>query len=132
MTAMDLIKRLDGWFAERLEGLQCTPDTRAYVIGVLGKKRWDGDILVGESIVLAFNDALITSDFAAFQRIGDWVLWIDSVYPEYINDHRDVIESIGRRSYYSCHRIMRGQWRVYEELADELPSIAAKVHRKIV
>lgn len=132
MSAMDLIKRLDDWFADKLDGLQCAPDTLAYVVGVLGKKRWEGDILAGESIVLAFNDALVTSDFVSFQRIGDWVLWVDSVYPEYINGHRELIESIGRRSYYTCHRIMRGQWHVYEELADELPSIAEKVRRKLV
>jgi len=129
---MDLIvKGLSTWFADRLQGMPCTPETTAYVAGVLAKRRTEDDMST-ESLVLAYHAASIIGDFAGFQRIGDYVLWIDSIYPEFINDHRQVIETIGRQSYSSCHRILKGQWKIYDELAQTLPLITATVRQKLV
>lgn len=122
--------RLDRWFAERLQGLRCRDDTRAYVTGLLAGFHAGGD-MSRDSVVLAFRDAQVKGDFAAFQRIGDWVLWVDAVNPTSINDYRQVAESFGRQAYYACHRIMRGQWHLYEELADDLPRIAYAVRCKL-
>jgi hypothetical protein len=128
---MDLVVRLDHWFAERLRGLRYTPETIAYVVGVLSRKNWDVHDMSTESVVLAFQNASLKCDFSEFQRIGDWVLFIDIVHPIHLDGVREAIESIGRNSYYSCHRILRGQWRVYEELADELPTIARHMRHKL-
>ena len=127
---MDLIVRnLDRWFADRLQGLRCSPEALAYVAGVLSRTRWDNADLSRQSVTLAFRDAALTGDFEGFQRLGDWVLFVDTVYPDHLRDHRELAESFGRRSYYSCHRILRGQWRLYEELADRLPALAAGARR---
>jgi hypothetical protein len=128
---MELITRLDRWFAARLEPLRCGTDTKAYVTGVLSGIKADDLFGQRDSIVLAFHEAKMTGDFVEFQRIGDWVLWVDSMHPAFIADHHDVIESIGRMSYYACHRIMRGQWRLYEELADDLPAIVYQVRKAV-
>lgn len=123
---------LDAWFADRLQGLNCTPETVAYVVGVLGKRHWDdGDNMSRQSVVLAFNHATFINDFAGFQRIGDWVLFADAVFPETLEQNRLVTVSLGRRAYSRCYQLLKGQWRVYEELADDLPLIAAKVRRKL-
>ena len=127
---MELVPRLDRWFADRLQGLRCREDTRAYITGVLSGFRSEGD-MSRESVVLAFADARQRGDFVAFQRIGDWVLWVEAMHPAAIQDNREVVESIGRLSYYTCHRIMRGQWNLYEELADDLPRIAVCVRKEI-
>lgn len=130
---MDLIvSRLDRWFAERLQGLQYSPEALAYVTGVLSNKRWEHMDLSHDSIVMAYQEAQLFGDFSSFQRIGDWVLFIDAVHPQHFNGVRDTVETLGRLSYYRCYRLMGGQWRVYEELADELPLLAAKVRRRIV
>lgn len=131
---MDLIvKRLDEWFADRLRGLKYTPETIAYVAGVLAKRHHrEQDDMSRESVVLAYHDASIRCDFARFQRIGDWVLFTATLHPEFIKDNRKVVETIGRQSYLSCHRILRGQWHCYEEIADELPLIAALARQKLV
>lgn len=129
---MDLIVRLDHWFAERLHGLKYSPETVAYITGVLSRKDWNDYDLSQESVVLAFQSATLSGDFEQFQRIGDWVLFIDAVHPLHLEGVREAVESIGRNSYYSCHRILRGKWRVYEELADELPAIARHVRHKLV
>ena len=128
---VELTTRLDTWFALRLTSLRCSADTKAYVTGVLSRFRTAEDDLSNVSIVLAWRDASMKGDFAQFQRIGDWVLWVDALCPEHISQNREVVETIGRQSFYSCHRIMKGQWRVFEELADELPKIAVGV-RKLV
>ena len=128
---MEVITRLDRWFASRLEPLSFGVDTKAYVTGVLSRLKTADIFGPHDSIVLAFHDARVKGDFAAFQRLGDWVLWVDAMHPEFIADHHEVIESIGRMSYYACHRIMRGEWRVYEELADQLPSIVQGVRRQM-
>ena len=72
---------------------------------------------------MAFNSARETNQFEAYKQVGDWVLWFGTFCPERMNSFRQVYESCGRLSYAACHRILRGQWPLYEELADELPII---------
>lgn len=127
---MELVTRLDNWFVERLQGLLCREDTRAYVTGVMADFK-PTDVLNDRSIVLEFAEARLKGDFVTYQRLGDWVLWVEAMQPELIQDNRVVIETIGRMSYYACHRIMRGQWLVYEELADDLPKIAMGIRCKL-
>lgn len=132
---MDIVSNgLEAWFAERLRGMPYRPETIAYVAGVLktlGHPR-EGDVLGTGSVVLAYQDASARSDFAAYQRIGDWILWVDVVMPDRFNSNRTTVETIGRLSYYACHRILRGQWALFEELADALPEIALDARRKLV
>jgi hypothetical protein len=125
---MELVTRLDDWFAERLRGLNCGSDTRAYVVGVLSGHI---DDMSDESVVLAYQDASLKGNFATFQRIGDWTLWVSAFAPHPLKGQRDVVERFGRLSYYACYRIMRGQWRLYEELADELPRLTWCVRKEI-
>ena len=132
---MDIIKGLDAWFSDRLQGLDgFRPETLAYVTGVLkaqGRPR-EGDCMAGQSIVLAYSQARCSGDFVQYQRIGDWVLFLDVVLPDSIKDEREAVETIGRLSYLACYRLIRYKWDVYEELADQLPSLAMHVRRKLV
>lgn len=131
---MDIIVGLDSWFADRLSGMRRKPETVAYVAGVLKSlaKPRELDDLSDRSVILEFASARETGDFATFQRIGDWVLWVNIVMPESLQGHHEAVESVGRQSYYTCHRILRGQWRVYEELADDLPTIARSARHMLV
>lgn len=122
---LNLIASLDRWFSDRLQGLKCSPETLAYVSGVLAQRRWDKADMSTQSVVLAYRDAALAGDFAGFQRLGDWVLFVDIVYPQHIDRSRELIESLGRKSYYTCHRLMMGRWCLYEELADGLPRIVS-------
>lgn len=121
---MELVTRLDDWFAGQLTDIRCGDEARAYVVGVLSNRIID---MSDESVVLAFQDASLKGDFAAFQKIGDWTLWVSAFAPHPQKGQRDLVERFGRLSYYACYRIMRGQWRLYEELADELPAIVYDV-----
>ena len=139
---MDIIVRLDDWFADRLQGLQShpenglkyNPETVAYVGGVLKTLAHPHaqDDLSGKSIVLTYAEARLTGDFATFQRLGDWILFSSVVIPESIAIEREAVDSIGQLSYYACHRIMRESWPVYGELADHLPAITAAVRLRLM
>lgn len=129
VTVMELVTRLDRWFADKLQGLRCQEDTRAYVTGVLAGFRLDGD-MSRESVVLAFADARTKGNFVAFKRIGDWALWVEAMNPACIQDNREVVETIGCLSYYTCYRLIKG-WRLYEELADCLPTIARQIRQRL-
>ena len=127
---MDFVPSLDDWFASELDDLRCRTDTKAYVVNLLSRFKPEDD-LANRSVVLTYAIARENGNFATFQRIGDWVLWVDAVHPDSFQENRKIIESIGRLSYYACHRIMKGQWYVYEELADDLPRIAYAVRCKL-
>lgn len=124
---MELIVRLDDWFEERLRNLSCGPDTRAYVVGVMAKYRYAHDDMSKSSVVLSYVEAREEGSFEAFQRIGDWSLFVCSVYPAYVAAHAEVVKQIGSQSFATCHRMMMGKWPVYEELSVKLSSIAHEV-----
>jgi len=127
--SLNLVASLDRWFSDRLQGLKCSPEALAYVTGVLSQRRWDQADMSKQSVVMAYRDAGLVGDFAGFQRLGDWVLFVDIVHPQHIDPSRELVESLGRLSYYACHRLMMGRWRLYEELADDLPRIASGARR---
>lgn len=128
---MHEIKRLDNWFADQLVDLNCSPTAKAYITGVLSARNTDFVMSKRESIVLAFYSAKENGNFATFQKIGDWVLWVDSINPAFIKNHHEITETIARLSYFSCHRMLKGTWPIYEELADNLPQIVKDVRCKI-
>lgn len=128
---MELIHGLDDWFASGLSDLSCRPDTRAYITGVLARFRSDQVMVRGESVVLEFHLAKQRGDFVSFQRIGDWVLWVGSIHPSYIDENRNVVETIGRLSYHTCHRMMNKKWVLFEELADDLSRITHDVRASL-
>lgn len=124
MTRID-----ERFFAERLTRLRCSPEAKAYIVGVMCSfVRPVGFEMT--SVVTQFALARERGDFVAFQRLGDWILWARSIVPTV--DHVDVWESVGRLSYDACHRLLRGQWKVYEELADGLPDLTRQAHLLIV
>lgn len=119
----------EGWFVERLESLPQSPEVKAYAIGVLQRFVVSTvDDMSNQSLVMAFIDAQASGDFVKFQRLGDWTLWHMSCAP---NIETAVVESMGRMSYEACHRILKRQWRVYEELANDLPTLTRAINGRI-
>ena len=122
---------LDSWFFERLSGISPNAETHAYVVNVLARMRPESD-MSKDSIVIEFERARLGGGgLVAYQRIGDWTLWVDVFCPEHVEPHRDVFMTLGRLSYGSCHRLLRGRWGLYEELADSLPEIIERVRCKL-
>lgn len=109
---------------ERLEGKINEP-TLSYVVQVLcSYGRSTTNDLSKESLVLAFLNAKTKVDFESFQKIGDWSLWLTSIFPSR-ND--DVIFTFGSMSYRQCHNIVK-QWDVYDDLSRNMKSITKIVN----
>lgn len=127
---------LDTFLEERLAPLRAhhSADAVAYVAGVLKAQvaPRQGEDLSHKSVVLEFQAASFAGDFARFQRLGDWVLWACSVFPQSVENNREIIVDFGQRSYSACYRLLRGQWKVYAELASELPSLTQRVRLKLM
>jgi hypothetical protein len=117
-----------------LQTLQYSPELLAYVGGVLKAQAHPRteDNLVARSIILEFRQAMMTYDFVQYQRLGDWILWVDVMTPEYFAENRNMIDNIARLSYSACYNMMHGKWQVYAELADGLPVIAQRVRNVLV
>lgn len=114
---------LDSWFTTRLSTLSGSDTLKAYVAGVLKGYVSTVHNPLTTSIVMEFAAAHAKGDFVALQRVGDSVLWIGAVLPARFKIYASTYETLGRFSYNACHRMLRGSWPVYEELADELPRI---------
>ena len=122
----------EAWFAERLKSLPQSDEVKAYVVGVFTRYIINvDDELSRESIVLAYDKAQQAGDFNGFQRIGDWVLWVRTFAPTSIGCQPKLVDALGSASYNACHRIMRGQWKVYEELALQLPILTAMIRARL-
>jgi hypothetical protein len=121
---MKVISDLRSWFFSAVKDAPVSDMARVYVIDVMARpERVD---MSTESIVLARAKAVT---FVDHQRIGDWALWIGAFHPTH--EHIQVTEAIGRMSYHSCYRLLGRRLRVYEELADQLPSIVNHLHVRL-
>jgi hypothetical protein len=127
---MERFTRLEDWFCRHLEGVEASPDARAYLVSLFSSMRSTRDDMSRESIVLAFAEARTTGEFQKFQRIGDWVVWGMSFAPESF-ETKEVVIDLGRLSYYACWRMTNKEWRVYEELADDLPRLTKDMRRRL-
>jgi len=118
-------------FAARVADLNATRTARAYIEGVFNSQVPSERAvdLSRESVVLAYARVRERFDFEQAQRLADWILWNLSWFPESVSGHREVVESLGRLSYYRCYRIIPS-WIVFDELADELPRFVRELAQR--
>jgi hypothetical protein len=122
---------LTEWLDERLRETPFDDDLRAYVFSVLEGFRHGGDRdLSDESIVLVYASAVQNGDFASFQRVGDWSLWVASYAPQSLAEP-DVVEQLGMRSFDACDRLMMRKWPVFAQLAVTLPDVVFQVRQHV-
>lgn len=95
-------------------------ETAAYVAATLLNLR-ASSVPFG-SIVLAYHDAIAAGRFELFQGLADGVLISEVAFPGWLTE-REVCISLARNSYAACWRHLRGEWDLFLELADCLPSI---------
>ena len=132
MTEISVVTGLDAWLSGRLTGVKCMPETAAYVTGVLREHVLERPkSLTGVSLVIAFSEACALGSFVHYQRVGDHIVFLETVFPQSIDREHELIMSIGQLSYLACHRLMGRRWPVYQELADRLPSLLRDVRQHL-
>jgi hypothetical protein len=129
---MQVITSLGPWFHQRLAGVKCRPETIAYIAGVLkDQSRVSQATLANCSLVLEYQQARNTGSFVGFQRVGDWVLFADVCMPESLIE-RELAETVARKAYYTCYRLMGSSWDIYEELADGFTTITTQARQRLL
>lgn len=117
---MRTVGRIEDFFAEQLSTLACDDHTRAYIVSVLSRFRSTVDDLSNESLTLRYSHARERHSFTEFQRIGDYLFFCQSVYPQSLQGASvDYYHSVARGAYHSCYRLMNRSFQLYERLADE-------------
>src|ERR1700733_1928359 len=113
---------LSSFFAEKLGSLNCDNDTRAYITGIFTKYQRATDDLSTHSITLVYAEARYQQSFQKLNNIADWLFWVESMYPEHLNNaSEDYYHSIAQLSYYSCYKLTNRRWLVFETLSDLFP-----------
>jgi len=116
-----IASKISQFFEESLDGLKCQSDTKAYLIGLYSSYQLAQNDLSKESITLYYSKAKNNQDFVSYQRLGDWLFYCATVFPQSLsNASPEYYQSIGRLSYYACYRLLQRQWLCYEELADRM------------
>ena len=121
---MIIVNDLNSWLNETLAPLACSREAVAYIVDVLANKH----IVQKGSIVLAFAEAKTTGKFVSYQEIGDWSLFLHSTFKP---THDDVQVTLARLSYYACYRMLRKEWKLYEELADQFPAYTEQIRHTL-
>ena len=116
---MIVVNDLKQWIDCALDDVKSSKEAKSYIANVLSQHS-----LNDCSLVLKFCDAKASGKFHLFQEIGDYVLFVNSLFA---TQHRDVHLTLARLSYYSCYRILQKQWPLYEELADQLPAYTKQI-----
>lgn len=129
---MELQETVADFFEKRLGDLHCQYDTRAYIVGILGKYQSAKFDLSKESLTLYFAEARQHHNFAKYQACGDWVFYCRVVMPEHLRHASpEYYDTMARLSYYACYRLLNRQWKSFEELADNFIPLEHEVSRKL-
>lgn len=120
------------FFDELLNDVKCHRDTRAYITGIFSKYQKADCDLSQSSLTLLFCQARDTHNFSIYQNIGDYIFFVESIAPQYLQSaSKDYYDSLARTSYYTCYRLINKQWKVYEEMADSFPTLKQQVKEKL-
>jgi hypothetical protein len=115
---METFISVNDYFKEELKHLNCSEETRAYIISIFSKYRFNNNDLSKQSITVEYSIAKLENNFNRLQNLGDWLFYTNTLYPESLRHaSKDYYHSVGQMSYYSCYKIVR-DWRLYEQLAD--------------
>jgi hypothetical protein len=131
---MDTLHRnITNFFEELLNDLQCQRDTKAYIVSIYGKYKSAEFDLSKDSVTLLFAQARNKQDFLAYQNLGDWIFFANTIAPNHLRHaSKDYYDTIARLSYYSCYRIINRQWKLFEELSDNFLVLESQVKNKLL
>jgi hypothetical protein len=120
------------FFDELLSDLECQRDTKAYIISIYGKYKSAEFDLSKDSVTSLFAQARSKHDFLAYQNLGDWIFFANTLAPSHLRfASKDYYDTVARLSYYSCYKIINNQWKLFEELADNFLNLEKQVKNKL-
>jgi hypothetical protein len=122
-------KNLYDFFKKMIKLPNCENKTKTYIISIFSDINNQED-LSQESITLLYNRALETYSFNNFRQIGDWLFLTKCLFPQSLNGASpEYYTAIAQSSYYKCYIIMRREWKIFEELADQFRPLTIKINK---
>lgn len=130
---MDVFTRnISSFFDELLNDLHCQSDTKAYIVSIYGKYKTAEFDLSKDSVTLLFSQARSKQDFLAYQNLGDWIFFSNTIAPQHLQHaSKDYYDTVARLSYYSCYKLINRQWKLFEELADDFLVLENEVKKRL-
>lgn len=115
-----------------LQDLPCQADTQSYIISIYGKFKTAEHDLSKDSLTLRFAQARNNHNFLGYQNIGDWIFFANTLAPASLNKaSKEYYDTLARLSYYSCYKILNREWKLFEELSDNLILLEHQVSKKL-
>jgi hypothetical protein len=125
-------KNLTNFFQKILTNLKCREDTNAYIISIYAKYITADFDLSQDSVSLLFLEARQKQDFMIYQNLADWIFFINTTMPKHLRyASKDYYDTIARSSYYSCYKIIKRQWKLFEELSDNFTTLEHEVKHRL-
>jgi hypothetical protein len=119
-------------FEELLDDIKCHRDTKAYIVSIYAKYKNAQFDLSKDSVTLLFAQGRNKQDFLTYQNLGDWIFFANTMAPSHLQGaSKEYYDTVARVSYYSCYRLIDRKWKLFEELADNFPSLESQVKQKL-
>ncbi len=122
--------KIINFFEEALSDINCQNDTKSYIVGIYGKYISATHDLSKDSITLLFAQARNNHDFFAYQNLGDWIFYKNTIFKD-DSINKEYYDTIARLSYNSCYKLINKKWKLFEELSDNLIKIEYEVKNKL-
>ena len=115
---------LEDYFNSKISNLNCRTDTRAYISSTLDKYKNTVPDFADKSLTLEYSEAKFNFSFQKYQELGDWLFFMESMYPEALKGaSKEYYNSIAQSAYYKCYVMMNRSWILFEEIADKFPDL---------
>jgi len=121
-------------FEDLFEDLPVQSPTRAYLVSVFSQQsNLSKAVCQSEaSLFLLFSQARLTSDFATFQDVADWIFFLNAAFEEHLKfASKEFYDGLAQSSYWSCYQLINRKWDLYRELAEDYTSIERQVKRRL-
>jgi len=132
---MDLLiysdkSELGKFFDRKIDIPNCPRFTKAYIVDLFIRYIDAESDLSNHSLTLLYKEAIDSCSFDKLQNIGDWLMFTKSLYPDSLTGASiEYYETLARSAYYKCYVMLRRQWVVYEELADQFPYFTEAINQ---
>ncbi len=124
---MMLHSSLRCYFENVFEVLPVQYELKAYMVSIFSKYQYANYDLSKSSLTLEYALAKNARDFERFQNVGDYIFFVNALYPEsFKNASKDYYHSIGQMSYSQCYSILNREWKIYEQLADQFIDLSER------
>ena len=128
---MDLVYcSINNFFQEKLNDLDCQPDTKAYIVSIYDKYKKSDLDLSKQSITLLFIQAREKHSFNTYQKLADWIFFYNTICQQ--SNNKEYYDTIGKISYHSCYNLINRQWKLFEELSDNFVNLEEQVKNKLL